>query len=99
MSFGAESSGGTYNHRHNYAIKFACQNGALIGDTSGISAYNYDNGSWAGSGALGAQTLGSNSALGGMQSKSVGTFQTIGATSKDSGVQPYTTVFFWRRTA
>jgi hypothetical protein len=95
MSFTANASGGSYSHSHIYGIKV----NEYYGSNANIRVRKSD-GSWQDGAKDGAEyAIFNNSNQAGNKKLNTMTYKIESNTSNSSTIQPYTVVYFWRRTA
>jgi hypothetical protein len=104
-TYPAGSTGGSATHYHDYKIKFSWNNGAVVGyHQSAISPYNYQTGSYylsegdndkVGEGYTLVNTA-ANNASGERQCSE---YATHGSTSSSDTLNPYYSMYIWRRVA
>lgn len=104
-TYPAGSTGGSETHYHDYKIKFSWNNGAVVGyHQSAISLYNYQTGSYYisegdndkdGEGYTLVNTAASNASY----ERQSPNYVTHGSTSSSNTLNPYYSVYIWRRVA
>ena len=104
-TYPAGSTGGSETHYHDYKIKFSWNNGAVVGyPQSAISLYNYQTGSYYigdgendkdGEGYTLVNTAASNAS----SERLSPNYVTHGSTSSSNTLNPYYSVYIWRRVA
>lgn len=104
-TYPAGSTGGSETHYHDYKIKFSWNNGAVVGyPQSAISLYNYQTGSYYisdgendkdGEGYTLVNTAASNAS----DERQSPNYVTHGSTSSSNTLNPYYSVYIWRRVA
>lgn len=104
-TYPAGSTGGSATHYHDYKIKFSWNNGAVVGyHQSTISPYNYQTGSYylsegdndkVGEGYTLVNTAASNAS----GERQCSDYATHGSTSSSDTLNPYYSMYIWRRVA
>lgn len=95
MSFTAGSTGGEYKHDHVYGVKV----NEYYGTIANLRVRKPD-GSWQDGVKDGAENATFNSSCqGGKRSINTAMYKNESNTSSSSSMQPYITVYFWKRTA
>lgn len=104
-TYPAGSTGGSKTHYHDYKIKFSWNNGAVVGyHQSAISPYNYQTGSYylseADNDKVGeGYTLVNTAASNASGERQCSDYATHGSTSSSDTLNPYYSVYIWRRVA
>lgn len=104
-TYPAGSTGGSETHYHDYKIKFSWNNGAVVGyHQSAISLYNYQTGSYYISEGENDKdgegyTLVNSAASNASDERHSSNYVTHGSTSSSNTLNPYYSVYIWRRVA
>ena len=104
-TYPAGSTGGSASHYHDYKISFSWNNGAVVGyHQSAISPYNYQTGKYyisdGDNDKIGeGYTLVNTAASDASGERKSTNFVTYGSTSSSDTLNPYYSVYIWRRVA